>query len=409
VIHTEGFTMTAHNILLDCDVAMRSLDSMTLDEIDPVTMDIGGSACRVVSQEATADCHALPVATPVSAGTAASSDAMDANCITGRMTEIWRKYDVDARVIGTGHHGSVRECVDRATGQKYAVKSISKRDPSVKPGSLLREITLLHEMRHPSFVQLVDVFEDEEYVHLVTDLCTGGELFDRIVAKTSRSEGSTPCFSEDDAATVLYQILKAVSYMHKKGIVHRDIKPENILFETDDENSPIKIIDFGLARMHDGQHGEPPMTTIVGTPYYIAPDVLRRQYDKSCDLWSVGVIAYILMCGYPPFNGGSNSETHASILRGRYHFPSREWKHTSREARDFVRRLLQSDPSKRMTAEEALNHPWMAAHVRPSAIVQDQDARDDKPSEEAVVKGLRRSLLCGGLARRKIRRTMFGI
>ncbi|KAL7517576.1 hypothetical protein ACHAWF_000131, partial [Thalassiosira exigua] len=145
----------------------------------------------------------------------------------------------------------------------------------------------------------------------------------------------------DTPPAILHQILAAVSHMHQRDIVHRDIKPENILFETKDKDSPVKLIDFGFARKHFGNQGEPPMTTTAGTPYYIAPEVLARKYDKSCDLWSVGVVAYVLMCGYPAFNSADDDEVHDAVRRGWYRFPSEEWSGSSREARDFIRHLLQ--------------------------------------------------------------------
>jgi len=276
----------------------------------------------------------------------------------------------------------------------------------VKPAGLVREIRLLQEMQHRSIVELVDVYEDAEYVHIVTDLCKGGELFDRIIEKASNSDNGSKCFAEDDAARVILQVLEAVSYMHKRGIVHRDIKPENILYETKDEDSPVKVIDFGLARKHDSGL-EPPMTTLVGTPYYIAPEVLRKKYDKSCDLWSVGVVAYILLCGYPPFNGANNDETHRSVLRGQYNFPFEDWKGISPEARHFISQLLQMDPTKRMTVEEALNHPWIIRHTPTDAVMS------DGISEEVKDKGSRlprRFRFCSGpMAKRKVRKSMFGV
>lgn len=330
--------------------------------------------------------------------------------ITGTLSDIERKYNVDSRVLGTGHNGSVRECMDRATGQRYAVKSIRKSDPAVKAGGLAREINLLREMKHCSIIQLVDVFEDEEYVHLVTDLCKGGELFDKIVDKASVDNGS-PCFAEDEAARIMYQILKAVSYMHKKGIAHRDIKPENILFETKDVYSPIKIIDFGLSRKHYGRIGEAPMSTVVGTPYYIAPEVLRRKYDKSCDSWSIGVIAYILLCGYPPFSGASNDQTHKSILRGQYCFPAQDWKDVSRDAMNFISRMLQVDPRKRMTVDQALNHPWIMKHniCTDDVIMTDEDCQGKTSVEVLYHESPRKhSVSCGdeSQSRRKVRMPM---
>lgn len=311
----------------------------------------------------TADCsnaNTPSVAKTISPCTSSNEDDSSAMSISWRLTLsfIEAGYDVDTQILGTGQYGIVRKCINRSTGQRCAVKSIRKDNPAVKSGAISREITLLLLMKHRSITQLVDVFEDAEYVHIVTDLCTGGELYDKIVEKSSSNSANcgTSCFTECEAASIIKQILNAVSYMHSQDVVHRDLKPENILFETKDENSPIKIIDFGLAREHTEQI---PMNNIVGTPYYIAPEVLRRKYNKSCDLWSVGVIAYILLCGYPPFNGRDDNETHRLILKGLFYFPSEEWKGVSREARDFICRLLVMDPRKRMTAEQALNHPWI--------------------------------------------------
>mmetsp|Transcript_1066 Transcript_1066/g.2121 ORF Transcript_1066/g.2121 Transcript_1066/m.2121 type:complete len:423 (-) Transcript_1066:34-1302(-) len=374
--------MTAHNIQDYHEPAAIS-NNMMFDQAIPdcsPMMDSANTKCtsRLVSAPYDDD-EQMPAASPVSVSPCVSEEqaaSADAISITGKFSNIDYKYHIDPRVIGTGQHGTVRECVDRATGQRYAVKSICKSDPTVKPGGLAREIMLLQEMKHCNIVQLVDVYEDADYVHLVTDLCTGGELFDKICEKSSNRDNGAACFAEDEAARIMYQILTAVSYMHKRGIVHRDIKPENILFETTDEDSPIKIIDFGLSRKHYGGQ-EPPMTSVVGTPYYIAPEVLRKKYDKSCDLWSVGVIAYILLCGYPPFNGANNDQTHRRVLRGRYYFPAEDWKDVSIEAMDFIHRMLQMDPRKRMTVKQALNHPWIVKHVNTDMMMNEEDRQDN--------------------------------
>lgn len=336
----------------------------------------------------------MPALAPVSPCSSERTSASGATIsITGKMSSIENKYQVDARVLGTGHNGSVRECIDRRSGQRFAVKSICKRDPAVKLGGLTREIKLLREMRHGNIIQLQDVCEDADYVHIITDLCEGGELFDKIIGKKSNCNNRRPCFAEDEAARIIYQILAAVSYMHDRGVAHRDLKPENIVFDTNNEDSPIKIIDFGLARKYLGKIGEPRMSTVVGTPYYIAPEVLKKRYDKSCDLWSIGVIAYILLSGYPPFNGGDNSGTYAAVQRGRYRFPHAEWAGTSRESRDFIRRLLQKDPRKRMTAKQALNHPWIVKynknnsnHISYDGMQMDEE-REENSSVEVVFHG----------------------
>lgn len=365
--------------------------------------------CRAMMTMETAPESPVPSAELVTHATTANSDHAAANTITGRLSNIEYKYHVDATILGTGYHGSVRSCVDRTTGRKFAVKSISKNDPKVKPGALVREIMLLQEMDHDNIINLVDLFEDQDYVHLVTDLCTGGELFDRIVERSTNPTGGTNCFSEEEASKTVYQILKAVQYMHKQGVVHRDIKPENILLETKEEDSSIKIIDFGLARKHDV--AEPPMSTIVGTPYYIAPEVLRKHYTKSCDVWSTGVVAYILLCGYPPFNGANNREVHDSVLTGQYSFPREDWKLVSKEARDFIRKMLKMNVERRMTIDEALAHPWITRFNDTSK----DEVRDNLPSsnQEVAVKGLalpKRGLLyANGLSTRKVRKAMFGI
>lgn len=316
-----------------------------------------------------------PPTSPASTTTSTSSfTVLPSMCTTGKFTNIEHKYHIDSTVLGIGRHGSVRCCIHRSTRQRYAVKSIRKTDPDVKIGRLHREIMLLQEMKHASIIQFVDVYEDEEYLHLVTELCNGGELFDKIVNRASsssskRSDGDPACFSEREAARVLHEILLAVRYMHRQGIVHRDIKPENILFTSeDDDNSSIKIIDFGLARKFNVRK-DVSMSSLVGTPYYIAPEVLQKDYGFACDLWSVGAIAYILLCGYPPFNGVDNTAVYASVRKGSYNFPSSDWKNVSYEARDFIQRLLQVDVTKRMSVDQALRHPWMVHNIALSSSV----------------------------------------
>jgi serine/threonine protein kinase len=182
------------------------------------------------------------------------------------LSDVECKYHIESNVLGEGHHGTVRKCTNRSTGKRHAVKSICKSAPSVNIKGIQREVTLLESINHERILQLDDVFEDSQYVHLVTELCAGGELFDKIVEKSSSTVG---CFSEAEAARILHQLLDAVCYLHQNNVVHRDIKPENIMFETCDEDSNIKLIDFGLARKHTSGT---PMSTIVGTPYYLAPE-----------------------------------------------------------------------------------------------------------------------------------------
>mmetsp|Transcript_23492 Transcript_23492/g.38137 ORF Transcript_23492/g.38137 Transcript_23492/m.38137 type:complete len:398 (+) Transcript_23492:187-1380(+) len=349
--------------------------------------------------------NGIPNLAPASPCISEDSDSMAARIAS----KIEYKYHVDRRVLGTGQTGTVRECIDCTTGERFAVKSIRKNDPAVKPGSLAREIKLLQAMKHSSIVQLVDMYEDADYMHIVTDLCEGGELFDKIIEKATNGDTGAVCFAEDEAARVIYQILTSVSYMHKRGIVHRDLKPENILFSNASEDSPIKIIDFGLARQHNVHQGEAPMSTMVGTTYYMAPEVQGKKYDKSCDLWSVGVIAYVMLSGAPPFNGANNNEVYAAVRRGRYRFPSSTWSRTSRESRDFICRLMQRDPRKRMPIEQALNHPWMARHMHNNLAMSYEDEQDNS-SVEVVLEGASRgSIICDSVEKHEVRVSLFAV
>ncbi len=265
----------------------------------------------------------------------------DGVMITDALADVREKYHIDPKELGHGHYGVVRKCMNRETKEWFAIKSIRKAKVS-KIEVLKREIEILKEVNHPHIIQLVDVYEDTKYLHLITELCTGGELFDRIIAKTKSREGH---FSEHDAAKLIRDILDAIAYCHDKQIVHRDLKPENFLYKTDAEDSPIKIIDFGLSRHDDKDFGI--MKTKVGTPYYVAPEVLNREYTNSCDVWSIGVIAYILLCGYPPFYGDSDYQIFESVRVAQFDFPSPDWDDISDSAKDFVCAMLKKKPQER--------------------------------------------------------------
>jgi len=273
--------------------------------------------------------------------------------VTGVYSNIVEDYLISPNVLGKGHYGVVRECHHRVTGETFAVKSIDKSKIG-RMDHLQREIYLLANVDHPSIMKMSDCYEDADYVHIVTEKYTGGELFDQIVESTNQSG----CFSERRAAGIIRSLLEAVAYLHENGIVHRDIKPENILFESQEQDAAIRLIDFGLSRTHDPRT-EGPLANPVGTAYYMSPEVLKGKYDRSCDLWAIGVVCYILLCGYPPFNGGTDAEIHDATRRGRLHFGGGAWLCKSDEATDFVKCLLRRDPRRRMTAEQALCHPWM--------------------------------------------------
>mmetsp|Transcript_87037 Transcript_87037/g.246875 ORF Transcript_87037/g.246875 Transcript_87037/m.246875 type:complete len:503 (-) Transcript_87037:165-1673(-) len=276
--------------------------------------------------------------------------------ITGGASEIGSKYYVERAELGHGHYGSVRRCRNKETQEWFAVKRILKKKVS-RLESLTTEIELLRAVSHAHIIQLVDVFEDEQYLHIVTDLCTGGELFDRIMEKSNSEEGH---YSETDCARLMYSILDALDYCHNLNIIHRDLKPENFLFRDKTDESDLVIIDFGLSRFGPQDEGEF-MKTRVGTPYYIAPEVLGKHYTKACDLWSVGVIMYILLSGVPPFYGETDQAIFDMIKAAdtTLEFPDDlGWGSVSEEAKNLIKSLLQKNPDRRPTAVEAKDDPF---------------------------------------------------
>jgi len=301
--------------------------------------------------------------------TAASS--MAESCDEPSTPALAASYRVLPGVAGAGIVGEVRRCVHLPTAEECAVKTIVRRRVRRTEWRRLdREVAFLREVDHPNIVAVRDVYEDADEVHIVTELCRGGELFDHITERALWSRGQRrrgqevpACFCEEDAVRVLRSLLEAVAYLHDRDIVHRDIKPENILFvdEAGDAGA-IKLIDFGLAARH--RPGGRPLSSVVGTAYYLAPEVLAGSYDRACDLWSVGVVAYTLLAGRPPFHGPTNDAIFDGIRAGRYRMEGAPWRGVSAPARDFVRRLLATKPGRRMTAAAALEHPWLAVDDR---------------------------------------------
>mmetsp|Transcript_88907 Transcript_88907/g.252078 ORF Transcript_88907/g.252078 Transcript_88907/m.252078 type:complete len:414 (+) Transcript_88907:2-1243(+) len=205
-------------------------------------------------------------------------------------------------------------------------------------------------MDHPNIIKLYETFEDTRNIYLVMELCSGGELFDRIIESGH--------FTEVQAAMLMQQIIQAIHYMHNNAICHRDLKPENFLFTTKDpiEKNVIKIIDFGLSCQFKPNT---PLTTKAGTPYYVAPQVLTGKYDEKSDLWSVGVIMYVMLCGYPPFFGETDAEVLAKVRLGNFNFNAADWKNISDDAKNLIRALLKMNPKERFNAGQALNHGWI--------------------------------------------------
>ncbi|NXU45822.1 KCC1G kinase, partial [Drymodes brunneopygia] len=261
-----------------------------------------------------------------------------------KQTSNIRKTFIFMEALGSGAFSEVFLVKQKSTGKLFALKCI-KKSPLNRDSSLENEIAVLKKIKHENIVTLEDIYESTTHFYLVMQLVSGGELFDRILERG--------VYTEKDASLVIHQVLTAVKYLHENGIVHRDLKPENLLYLTPEEDSKIMITDFGLSKME--QNGI--MSTACGTPGYVAPEVLaQKPYSKAVDCWSIGVITYILLCGYPPFYEETESKLFEKIKEGYYEFESPFWDDISK---DFIRHLLEKNPSARFTCEEALRHPWI--------------------------------------------------
>lgn len=258
-------------------------------------------------------------------------------------------YELEKKKLGEGSYGYVCKAKNKATGLVRAVKTIAKGKMK-NMERFKQEIAIMKMMDHPNIIKLYESFEDLRNIYLVMELCAGGELFDRIIDAGS--------FTEGVAATLMQQIIRAVYYMHQNKVAHRDLKPENFLFTSKEpiENNCLKIIDFGLScKFVEGQM----LATKAGTPYYVAPQVLSGKYDESSDLWSCGVIMFVLLCGYPPFFGDSDQEVLSKVKMGNFSFNPADWKNVSEDAKDLIRSLLKMNPRARFTADQALQHEWI--------------------------------------------------
>ncbi|KAF2753207.1 calcium/calmodulin-dependent protein kinase [Pseudovirgaria hyperparasitica] len=254
------------------------------------------------------------------------------------------------RTLGAGTYGIVREA-DCPDG-KVAVKIILKKNVRGNEQMVYDELEMLQRMKHPHIVRFVDWFESRDKYYIVTQLATGGELFDRIC-----DQGK---YTEKDAAETIRQVLDAVNYLHKNNVVHRDLKPENLLYLTKDPMSTLVLADFGIAKMLDSK--DEVLTTMAGSFGYAAPEVmLKKGHGKPVDIWSMGVITYTLLCGYSPFRSESLADLIEECKNGRVVFHERYWKDVSKDAKDFINSMLNPDPAKRVTSEQALKHIWLTA------------------------------------------------
>lgn len=240
--------------------------------------------------------------------------------------------------------------VNKKSKEKVAIKIIDRSNVGKDYEKNLRmEMEILHRVHHPNIIQLHEMIEEDNRIYFVMELVTGGELFDRIVEKGS--------YTEEDAKTLVRKIVSAIGYLHEMNIAHRDLKPENLLVKSIADDTEVKIADFGLSKIIDEQKM---MQTACGTPGYVAPEVLNAEgYDKEVDLWSIGVITYILLCGFPPFYAETVPEVFEQIMKAEYDYPEEYWNEISAEGKDFIDHLLVVDPKERLTAKQALEHKWL--------------------------------------------------
>mmetsp|Transcript_22679 Transcript_22679/g.45833 ORF Transcript_22679/g.45833 Transcript_22679/m.45833 type:complete len:335 (-) Transcript_22679:39-1043(-) len=319
-------------------------------------------------------------------------------------TGIKKYYDI-GDTLGKGSFAVVKVGIPKDGSGNVAIKIIDKKDAQFDKEALETEIAIMKKVDHPNCIKLHEVFDEKAKMYLVLDLVTGGELFDRIIARGH--------YSEKDAAHLLHDVINAIGYLHSVGIVHRDLKPENLLYACSDENSDqydvIKVADFGLAKVVNGM-GDHTMSTTCGTPGYVAPEVLEQAggYGPEVDIWSTGVILYILLCGFPPFYDENNAVLFQQIKKGDYSFPSPYWDDISEGAKDLVKKMLQVEYKKRLTVKQTLEHPWVlgkeAQSSTPLALQQEQlkkftaRGRFKRAIHTVVATNRMKELLGGGLA-----------
>uniref|UniRef100_A0A3B1IIP2 calcium/calmodulin-dependent protein kinase n=1 Tax=Astyanax mexicanus TaxID=7994 RepID=A0A3B1IIP2_ASTMX len=278
-----------------------------------------------------------------------------------RFTDEYQLYEE----LGKGAFSVVRRCVKKSTGQEYAAKIINTKKLSARDHQKLeREARICRLLKHPNIVRLHDSIAEEGFHYLVFDLVTGGELFEDIVAREY--------YSEADASQCINQILESVNHIHQHDIVHRDLKPENLLLASKMKGAAVKLADFGLAIEVQGD--QQAWFGFAGTPGYLSPEVLRKDpYGKPVDIWACGVILYILLVGYPPFWDEDQHKLYQQIKAGAYDFPSPEWDTVTPEAKNLINQMLTINPAKRITAEQALKHPWVCQRSTVASMMHRQE------------------------------------
>lgn len=256
-------------------------------------------------------------------------------------------YDV-IKQLGKGGYGKVYEVKNKQTGELRACKHLSKLNIN-NLEKFKREIAIMQKMDHPNIIKLYEVFESDRSLYIIMEECKGGEIFDRIIEHIQNGE----MYSEKDASIIFQQVMSSIQYCHNHKICHRDLKPENLLYlnEGSEKDNRLKVIDFGLSQSIDK------LKTKVGTAYYVSPEILEGKYTELCDIWSAGVILYILLSGDPPFNGPSDAAIYKKVSERKFNFPEKKWRNISNDAKDLICHMLVPE-KERYTAEDVLKHPW---------------------------------------------------
>lgn len=278
-----------------------------------------------------------------------------------KSSEIKQKYEL-LDVLGDGNFAEVRLAINKESKERVAVKIIEPKD-KVDEKMVKNEIEILGELDHPNIIRLIEVFDQPAKVlkarrtYIVMELVSGGEMLERIYQKKK--------FTEREAKSGIKLALDVLQYAHSRGIVHRDLKPGNILFVNERDDSPVKIADWGCAaKIPDMRNPRQGLLEVCGTPVFVSPEILQRNergYGAPTDIWSLGIILYILLCGFPPFEHEEEDGLFRIIMTGQFDFPSPHWDKVSEQAKDLIRKMLTVDPYKRITAPEALKHAWIMA------------------------------------------------